>query len=61
MKSSLLTALLCVVHLAAFAQSKYHILVVTGGHGFAKVPFYNMIDSLGNFSYDQMNSPKPTS
>jgi alpha-L-fucosidase 2 len=37
---------------------KPHLLIVTGGHGFEKVPFYNMMDSLGNFSYDKIEQPK---
>lgn len=37
---------------------KPHLLIITGGHGFKKVPFYNMMDSLGNFSYDKIEQPK---
>ena len=58
MKSLLMTFLLCIVHLAAISQDKYRLLVITGGHGFEKVPFYNMMDSLGNFSYDRIEQPK---
>jgi hypothetical protein len=58
MKSLLMTILLCVAHVTVFAQNKYRLLVITGGHGFEKVPFYNMMDSLGNFTYDRIEQPK---
>lgn len=58
MKSFRMTVLLCVISAACLAQKKPHILVITGGHGFKQVPFYNMFDSLGNFSYDKLEQPK---
>ncbi|MBO9616298.1 MAG: ThuA domain-containing protein [Dyadobacter sp.] len=58
MRILLVTVLLCIVHGIAFAQDKHHLLVITGGHGFEKVPFYNMMDSLGNFTYDHIEQPK---
>lgn len=46
------------VRIETVMKKKYHFLLVTGGHGFKEVPFYNMIDSLGNFSYDKLVQPK---
>lgn len=43
---------------AAHAQQKdIRILLVTGGHGFKKVPFYNMFDSLQGIRYDTIVQP----
>ena len=58
MKSSIITFALCVICVACFGQKKLHILIVTGGHGFREVPFYQMFDSLGNISYDKLVQPK---
>lgn len=40
------------------APRKPRLLIITGGHGFKKVQFYNMLDSLGDFSYDKIEQPK---
>lgn len=58
MKSILFTVLLSTFQLMVFAQQKHRLLVVTGGHGFEKVPFYNMMDSLGSFTYDKIVQPQ---
>lgn len=58
MKSLITAILLCAIITTGVAQKKPHILVVTGGHGFKEVPFYNMLDSLGDLSYEQVEQPK---
>ncbi|MDQ6479415.1 ThuA domain-containing protein [Dyadobacter sp. LHD-138] len=57
MKLLLTTILLGITFMTGFAQKKPHILIVTGGHGFKQVPFYNMLDSLGDISYEKIEQP----
>lgn len=58
MKVIRITLLLCSIALSCFARQKIHILVITGGHGFKQVPFYQLFDSLGkNISYDKIEQP----
>jgi type 1 glutamine amidotransferase len=58
MKSLITTILFCAIFMTGVAQKKSHILIVTGGHGFKEVPFYNMLDSLGDISYEKVEQPK---
>lgn len=58
MKSLITTILFCAIFMTGVAQKKSHILIVTGGHGFKEVPFYNMLDSLGDISYEKAEQPK---
>jgi len=39
-------------------MSKFHGLIVTGGHGFQEEPFFEMFDSFENFSYDAVVFPE---
>lgn len=58
MKSLATTCLLFLLTINCFAQQKTHILIVTGGHGFKQVPFYNMFDSLNRITYDKIQQPQ---
>ncbi|WEK17725.1 MAG: ThuA domain-containing protein [Candidatus Pedobacter colombiensis] len=58
MKSIGIVFILCFITIGCFAQKKNHILIITGGHGFKQIPFYNMFDSLGNISYDKLKQPE---
>ena len=58
MKAVSIIMIWCLFSSAAFAQKKMHILLITGGHGFKQVPFYQMFDSLDNVSYDKLEQPK---
>lgn len=58
MKKLGVTIILCIICGVCFAQKKIHILIITGGHGFKQVPFYQMFDSLGtHISYDKLEQP----
>lgn len=37
---------------------KINVLIITGGHGFEKVPFYGVFDALANVHYDTIVQPK---
>lgn len=56
--SFLIALVMSLAHLMAYGQPNSHLLVVTGGHGFDEVPFFNMMDSLGNFTYEHVVQPK---
>lgn len=44
-----------------FAQKKIKVLIITGGHGYEREPFYQMFNSLKNISYDTLVHPKVNS
>jgi len=39
-------------------QKKIRVLVVTGGHGFDRKPFYNVFDSIPTITYDTLVQPQ---
>lgn len=45
------------VYNKAFAQQKIKVLLVTGGHGFEREPFYNVFDSISIINYDTLVQP----
>jgi type 1 glutamine amidotransferase len=58
MKAIVTAIFLCCLVISCLSQQKKHLLIITGGHGFDEASFYNMFDSLGNFSYDSLVQPR---
>jgi len=45
-------------HFLFAQQKKIRVLVVTGGHGFDRKPFYNVFDSIPSITYDTLIQPQ---
>ncbi|RPE12170.1 ThuA domain-containing protein [Chitinophaga lutea] len=58
MKAATAAIILLLCSIVCTAQQKAHILVITGGHGFKQVPFYQMFDSLAGITYDKLAQPQ---
>ena len=46
------------IHFSFAQQKKIRVLVVTGGHGFDRKPFYNVFDSIPTITYDTLVQPQ---
>lgn len=46
------------VHFSFAQQKKIRVLVVSGGHGFERKPFYNIFDSIPSITYDTLVQPR---
>jgi len=42
----------------SFGQKKIKVLLITGGHGFQRQPFYDVFNSISNISYDTLVQPQ---
>lgn len=56
-----LFTLLCGIPPSFAQQKKLRVLVVTGGHGFERKPFYNLFDSIPFITYDTLVQPQANS
>ncbi|WP_246228643.1 ThuA domain-containing protein [Paraflavitalea devenefica] len=57
------TPLLCCmlaacIHYAAAQQTKIKVLVITGGHGFQRQPFYDVFNAIPSITYDTLVQPQ---
>lgn len=57
------TLLLCCMlagctHYAAAQQTKIKVLVITGGHGFQRQPFYDVFNAIPSITYDTLVQPQ---
>ena len=42
----------------SLAQQKIKVLVITGGHGFQRQPFYNVFNAIPRITYDTLSQPQ---
>ncbi|NII29081.1 ThuA domain-containing protein [Pseudoflavitalea sp. X16] len=46
------------IHYAAAQQTKIKVLVITGGHGFQRQPFYDVFNAIPSITYDTLVQPQ---
>ncbi|NHE57755.1 ThuA domain-containing protein [Cyclobacterium plantarum] len=52
-----LLILLCMAKVTFAQDEKTSLLVITGGHGFDRLAFFEMMDALGNIEYKELAQP----
>ena len=46
------------IHFSFAHPKKIRVLIVSGGHGFERKPFYNVFDSIPSITYDTLVQPQ---